>query len=564
MRSGGKREAIVLAVALAASLAVADERLSQDAPPAVDWHDPLLEERPASVPSDAALEERGAVISQIEFEILDVFDPRHPKERNWLFRTANTLHLTTRKRVIQRLLLFREGDLYTARAVAESERLLRSADYLFDARIIPVAYEDNRVRVRVVTRDVWTLQAGVSFGRSGGENTFRFGLSDSNILGFGKEITLQRSDDVDRTSVLYRYRDPNLGGTRWRMLLGYQDNSDGFQRRLDIGRPFFSLDTRWSTDVGVLTFDRTDSLYTLGEIRDRFRHVEEFYEAGAGFSRGVVRGATRRWTAGLTYDRDEFGTAQGYEPSPAQPDDRVLVYPWIGFQYTEDEYATFRNLDRIERTEDLHFGYDISVRLGWASRSFGADRDQALLSAFLATGFVPGPGQSVLVGARGSGRFGRDGNENVLLGASARYDVRTFGRHDFHVAAAVDVADNLDGENQLLLGGDNGLRGYPLRYQEGDRRYLISLEQRFYTPWQILRLVNLGAAIFFDAGEAWFAGPGGDAFELGLLRDVGFGLRVASARSSRGSMVHVDLAFPLDGDETIERVQLLVTAKDSF
>ena len=83
-------------------------------------------------------------------------------------------------------------------------------------------------------------------------------------------------------------------------------------------------------------------------------------------------------------------------------------------------------------------------------------------------------------------------------------------------------------------------------------------------PWQVLRLVNVGAAVFFDAGEAWFAGGRGDEFELGLLRDVGFGLRVASARSSRGSMVHIDVAFPLDGDDSIERVQLLVEAKDTF
>lgn len=548
--------AIVLVAALAAAPCAAADPLG--------WSDPLRQERPAGVPTDAELEARGAIISEIEFEIHDVFDPSHPHERNWLFRTANTLHIETRRRAIRRLLLFREGQPYSARALAETERLLRSASYLFDARVLPVAYEDNRVRVRVVTRDVWTLQAGVSFGRSGGENTFRFGLSDANILGLGKEATLQRSDEVDRTSVLYRYVDPNLGGSRFRMRLAYQDNSDGFLRQIDVGRPFFSLDTRWSVGVGALTFDRVDSLYTLGEVRDEFRHVEDFYEVGAGFSRGIVRGATRRFSAGLTYDRDRFDSAPGQAASPAEPADRLLVYPWIGFQYSEDEYATLRNLDRIERTEDLQFGHDVSLRLGFSSRSFGADRDQALLAASFRTGFVLGPRQTVLVGAEGGGRFGRSERENVLAGASARYDLRVLRRHAFHVSVAFDAAENLDGERQLLLGGDSGLRGYPLRYQEGDRRYLVTLEQRFYAPWLILRLFNLGAAIFVDAGAAWFAGPSGDEFELGLLRDVGVGLRVASARSSQGSMVHLDLAFPLDGDETIERVQFLVTARDRF
>lgn len=32
-----------------------------------------------------------------------------------------------------------------------------------------------------------------------------------------------------------------------------------------------------------------------------------------------------------------------------------------------------------------------------------------------------------------------------------------------------------------MLGGDNGLRGYPLRYQVGTTNALITLEERFYS-----------------------------------------------------------------------------------
>jgi len=516
------------------------------------------------VPSDEVLEAQGAVIGEIEFVILDVFDPENPKENNWLFRTANTLHIDTRQRVIRHVLLFREGDPYRARDLQESERLLRSMGYLYDARILPVAYEDGRVRVRVITRDVWTLQVGVSFGRSGGANAYRFGVSDTNFLGFGKRITLQRSKDVDRTSDLYSYGDPNLVGTRWRLLAAYQDNSDGFQRQLVVERPFYSLETHWSTGANLLNYDRVDSLYKLGEIAAQFRQEQQFYEGSAGFSRGVVHGASQRFSGGLTYNRNRFGAAPDEPPSPEQPADRTLVYPWFGYEYIADDYARLRNLDQIERTEDLHFGLQASARLGWCSELFGADRNQAVLASFAQIGLVLGRGRWFITEGHAGGRFGRDGSENVLVGGSARYDMRVFGRHGFHVAAGVDFAHNLDGENQLLLGGDNGLRGYPLRYQDGDRRYLITVEQRFYTPWQILRLVNLGAAVFADAGAAWFAGTHDDPTQLGLLRDVGFGLRVASARSSRGSMIHVDLAFPLDGGDTIERVQLLVNARDSF
>ena len=50
----------------------------------------------------------------------------------------------------------------------------------------------------------------------------------------------------------------------------------------------------------------------------------------------------------------------------------------------------------------------------------------------------------------------------------------------------------------------------------------------------------------------------------GLLRDVGIGLRLGSSRSSFGNVLHIDLAFPLDGGDDIDSVQLLVTTKGSF
>ena len=43
--------------------------------------------------------------------------------------------------------------------------------------------------------------------------------------------------------------------------------------------------------------------------------------------------------------------------------------------------------------------------------------------------------------------------------------------------------DALDPDMQLLIGGDNGLRGYPLRYEAGTSRALLTVEQRFYTDW---------------------------------------------------------------------------------
>ena len=66
-----------------------------------------------------------------------------------------------------------------------------------------------------------------------------------------------------------------------------------------------------------------------------------------------------------------------------------------------------------------------------------------------------------------------------------------------------------------------------------------------------------------DVGRTWGTVPLAQP-SLGILRDVGFGLRLGNSRSGLGNIIHVDLAFPLNGDPSIHRVQFLVQTKATF
>ena len=111
------------------------------------------------------------------------------------------------------------------------------------------------------------------------------------------------------------------------------------------------------------------------------------------------------------------------------------------------------------------------------------------------------------------------------------------------------ATDDLDPETQVLLGGDNGLRGYPIRYQAGESRAVLNVEQRFFTEFYPWRLFRVGWAVFGDIGKV--SGRDPRATEpLGTLYDVGAGLRLSSPRASGRNVVHIDLAFPLNGPPT--------------
>ncbi len=541
------------------------------APPAgaVDVEPPATgdapEQQKTGVPEEATLEASGARIGEIVIRVGDIFDPEAAGENHALNRLVNKIHRRTRDRVVRKTLLFRTGDPFVARKLRESERALRETGYLYDAEILPLRYADGIVDVMVETRDVWTLQGGIGFGRGGGVNSTQIGLEDKNFLGWGTSVQLRRTSTVDRTSSTFRFVESNAAGSRVRVDLRYSDNSDGALAALALGRPFYALDARWASGLLVSSGERVDSLYSRGHIQQQFGHTQELGEMSGGLSRGLARGTARRWLAGFSYEQDRFATTDSYPDPALLPGDRTLAYPWVGFETIRDRFIESHDFDHIARTEDVALGAQLRGRLGWCSTAFGADRDRLIVDLSGSSGVNPGAGQLLLFGAHASGRLASGQNENLLLGGTVRYFLRDWGRHALAVSFRGDVARSLDADQQLLLGGDNGLRGYPLRYQDGDRLVLLTIEQRFYTDWHPLKLLRVGAAAFFDTGRAWFRGdPGSDRDGSGILRDVGLGLRIGSSRSATASLVHVDVAVPLDGDPSISRIQLLVSSKGTF
>ena len=254
------------------------------------------EPAPDSVPDAAALQQSGAVIGEILIYPENIFDLNDPKEDKSLYRLANKLHIKTRENVVRQQLLFSTGDRYSPRLLEESERILRTTRYLYDASIRPIAYHDGKVDIAVTTRDVWTLNPGISFGRSGGASTYGFEIEELNILGTGTSLSLSQKSGVDRDSTLLQYRDPHLAGTWTKLALNYSNNSDGSMREVSLDRPFYALDSHWATGFGALDDDRIEPLYDRGEIVDEFREQRQSAGAYWGWSRGLENGWTRRWS----------------------------------------------------------------------------------------------------------------------------------------------------------------------------------------------------------------------------------------------------------------------------
>ncbi len=516
-----------------------------------------------SVPDAKTLEASGAQIREVILEKRNIFDLSDPAENKWLYRWANRLHVLTRDSVIDNQLLFRAGDSFEQRLLDESERILRANRFIFDADIEPVLYEDGVVDLKVTTKDVWSLTPDVSFSRSGGENRTAIGIEETNLLGRGQLLRLKWIDSVDRTSTQFDFEDRNLGRSWVSVFLRVADNSDGKTNFLSVIRPFHALDSRWTAGGWISNDDRRTALYRLGNEAAEYRHEREYHTAFGGRSRGLRDGWVRRWSAGVVYDDNDFSQALDPTLPAVIPEDRKLVYPFLGLEILEDEFSTSSNTNQIGRTEDFFMGTRISASLGWADQSFGADRDALITAATARIGFGSLEKTALLLAVVANGRLESGNTANATTTAVARFYRRQSEKRLFFMSLSGVAGHDLDLDNPVQLGGQSGLRGYPLRYQTGDSKMLFTVEKRYFTDWYPWRLFRVGGAVFFDVGRIWGDNPIGEP-NLGWLKDVGFGLRFAPTRFSTNKVAHLDFAFPLDGDPSIDSVQILLRAKRSF
>lgn len=569
-----KRLVAALWIAVAASRAVAqtaDPVPAREAPPAAAEApasrapSPGIQPSPSTTPLSAfaALEAAGARIGRVIVRPMNVFDTDDPAESNWLFRTANLLHIKTRPSVIERALLFRSGEPVSVHKIEETERLLRGARFLYDVSIRPVAVNDGVVDVEVITRDTWTLDPGITASRSGGSNASSVSIREYNLLGTGVGISFGRISNVDRSGNEFQIGADRVLGTWASVGYARASNDDGRREAVRLVRPFYALDARWAAGVTASRDERIDPVYQGGQVVSRYRREEDRAEVFGGLSRGLVAGWVQRWSAGVTAARDAYAAAPGYVAPPVLAPDETLVAPFVRWELIEDRIVAARNLNQIGRPEYLPLGWQTAVQLGWAGTAFGSTTDALLYQARLSRGFEPGHRQVLLASGAVEGRVTETGIQRQKLTVATQWHVPLAPAWVFFVGASGEALTRPGPLDMLTLGGDNGLRGYPLRYQTGTQRALLTVEQRYYTDYFPFRLFRLGAAAFADVGRAW-GGPNEGPTSDRWLADVGVGIRIFSARSAFSNALHIDVAVPIDPDTGVKRVQLLVKTRVSF
>ena len=519
---------------------------------------------PAAAQGAPAVERSSPTIASVRIETLNVFDPRVPGEDWWPFQLADRIHVTTKEEVVRRELLLGPGDRYDSLKALESERNLRGLGFFRKAEVRPSPRPDGQTDLIVRTQDGWTTNLNFGAGTEGGENYFDWGASENNLLGYGKAISFLHSEKGPRRADALRYDDPRLLGSRFHMSPFYEHSNQGDSEGVGVVQPFFSVDT---PDAMGSAWSRTINdwiTYKDGEQYSKYTLANRTVQAGYGVRVPGDRALVQRLEAGWYDQRDVFSptsdTIAGTLPAGRDMSGPTLGYSWIQPDYIRETY-----INRMERVEDFNLGNELTVFGGFMGQALGGDADRWIFNAVDQQGVLLLPGRFGLAQVGLTGRVGQGKWENTLLFTNANLFWKTTWLYPQTWVAHLEGTSGrrLDAENQVELGGENGLRGYRNHSFVGGRSVLLNLENRFFFPGEYFHLVRFGGAAFLDSGSVQ---PEGSGFSFERFQsDVGLGLRFSSTRSQSGDVVRLDVAYALNrGPGSPSRWVIALAGRQAF
>lgn len=553
------------AVVMASALVTSRSYAQSTAPsPRSSYEEDSLAQALAMTRSEPEPEPEGKILEGIDVVTLDVIERRDPAPR-----MLNLFHVTTREGVVRREVLLHVGEPYRQYLVDDSARVLRTFRQISLVILQPTrGRAPDRVRLLVITKDVWSLRANSDFGISGkGIDKLKFEPTERNVAGtfdsvfarfelypatltFGAGMYIPRLD----ARPLYFSAEANAIVNRER------GEPEGTYGQAVIRRPILSSRQEWSWNVSsmwrseivrrylnaeVAPFD-APSTPEVEKIPDQYRARSFTEQMQITRSYGIAH--KQDFTAGAEVNVREY---QGFDPARYGPlvaaDHRRLreptsdtrSAPYASVRFYETRYLRTHDLDSLGLAEDFRLGYDVVFSLYPVTQALGSSRTFVGFDAF-----------AKYVTRLGDG-FAQIAAETVIEAQTSDVPVRThaanvsvYSPRFFLGRMVVDGLVMTRPANYLNLrstvGGESRLRGQPSGALYGENLVAVNTELRS-RPITILAS-QLGGALFFDVADA------SDGWPPRPKSSAGFGVRLVLPQLDR-NVIRFDVGFPIQKAE---------------
>lgn len=531
---------------------------------------------------DAAPE--GKWIEAIDVVTLDVIEPRDPASRflSWL----NWFHATTRESIVRREVLLAPGQRYEQRLVDESERNLRAIRQLSLVLIIPVrGSHPDRVKLLVITKDIWTLRLNSNFRITNGQLEFLFlQPSEENLLGRHYSVSAQYLLEPDTQSIGVRWANRRLGGSRIETLASGNvilnrntGRTEGSFGDFFYGQPLFSTQTEWAWGTELqwrnevtrlfrgldqVRFDadatpRSDRLVfgpvVIAETGIPYEYDTQllFWQTSVTRSFGYRNKTDLRW--GLEANRRAFSTERlaRFDPIAVReftdeevPTSDTRIGPFAQLNAYSADYIQVLDVETLGLQEDIQLGHSLFLKAYPAAKVASSSRDLLGMAAGLAYTVPLGRGFMRAYGTSRIELAGTESQSDARVETGVRLVTPSFAiaRLVYEGALLHRYLNYLNA--RTTLGGDTRLRGYASSAFRGKDVIAsnVELRSRGVSLWTL----QLGAVAFYDSGDAF------DGFDdLNMKHGVGFGFRAVVPQLQR-VVGRLDVAFPLSRVSRLE------------
>ena len=537
--------------------------------------DGVLEELATKAPSprpyriDAAPE--GKQIERIDIARIDVFEKRDPVP---LF--LNVFHTLTKEPVIAREVLLREGQPYVQELADETARNLRRLPQLSLVIVVPLqGSAPDRMRLLVITKDVWSLRMGFDIGlSSSGLESLLLEPTESNLAGTQQLVLGRFTYRPNSFSLGTAYRVPRVQGL-WLSLnsdaniivnreRGTPEGSFGI---VSASRPLYSKYTEWAWSSQIAWRDEVLRRY-VGIKVDRFnaratpeqddipyQYRGRRYTSTHSITRSFGLDIKNDFTIGAEMNLRKYETAFDADlpdgaPRPvfspvgvaeferrAMPRSDTRVGPFLQWHGYTTRFHRVLDFESLSLQEDYRLGHDLYLRVYPVAAGLGSSR--SFVGVYGAAQYtIPWGDGLVRAGVEATNEFESD----RMSDASVEVDLRIstphfgFGRLVFDSAVLNRYRNYLN--RTTFLGGDTRLRGFPSSYFAGKDIFVSNVEFRT-RPISVFS-VQLAGALFYDVGNAF------NGFDnMDLHQSVGAGFRVLFPQVDR-IVFRGDFGFPLD------------------
>ncbi len=417
-----------------------------------------------------------------------------------LFDTAAKPFQTyTRDSTIRQYILFHEGEVVDPFLIADTERMLRSLDFIEEVRIIivPLLGEIESVAIVVETRDRWPIGVAAVVKDVG---RYEVSLYSSNVGGIGLRFenrVIYRDDREPNLGYRGSLRKSNLGGSFVDGVVEFEDSYRRNHLGLGLERELSHPSIKW---VGGISWLRT---------RERDAgpdpNKQELGDAWLGQviplrPRPVTSGTARPvLVPAVRFNRRTF------LDRPVVSRDTLRQYHnnqnyLVGLTYQRFKYYRTNYLFEMGETEDVPSGVVLKVSGGYQDGEFH-DRAQA----FFQSSYYAARSRGDLAFLRlDLGGFFRSGEyEDGSLIAKVAYftalRMRGNWRSRFLTVVSYYRAINRVSDRVLRLGDASDIRGMDNNRVAGNQRLVGTFEYRVFPAWSVMgfRFLLLG---FLDTG----------------------------------------------------------------